>query len=115
MPRSPGFNRPHDPKLQETKDAALLILAEKLLGELQERAANGSLAADFKAMRITQLTFQLQKLADVLKGPGFGVQINLPPAISTERLSQLSAIKMTQHDREVRWRKANKELEGPTQ
>lgn len=89
-----------NPELQKKKDEALMILMDTIKGELEARLKDGSLTKEFKSMRLSQVMFHLQKIAEVIKPPsGPLVNLNLPAPIPAQRLHHTSATRLSDEDR----------------
>ena len=113
MPRIPKVLAAFgNPKLAGVKDKALLIWANALFKELTRRTRDGSFAKELKDMDLGKVLWQLQKLAEVTRGPmQIGVNVGtLPAPASPQLLHQGSSLKKTPHSRLLARAQARKEL-----
>lgn len=103
MPRLPKLTQgqANNPELVAARDKALGTLLNTIANELEERLKSGALAAEFKGMRTTQLTFQLKLLSEAFKGaPSVNVGVVLPSPPPPEVLHASSAMRLTDTERE---------------
>lgn len=95
-PRPQAPQTPQDPRIGELRDKATVIMLEAILAELETRQEAGTLAADLKNDRTTQLLWKLNELIkSTSKSGGVNLTLNLPAQLPAQQLNDASIMRET--------------------